>query len=205
MHIYSKWIVTTGNPDYLEVFAEGVGEVGVDKVNLGDGRVILREMRYEDPRESSWAESVTSGRWSIGLVDVELHDGMDSRLVGVVTPSASLTAHLFADLADMFKAEEPAVFSLRRVLESGQLHPFSVRLTDDTTRVLVQSRDTKALLETVSALPGEPMGVTVTINQSQISISNQGEVIFADSTSPTIVAASIRLIAQESALVPDWA
>jgi hypothetical protein len=209
MYVYSKWILTHGSRRYLEAFAESVGNEGSDRVDLDDARVIIRWMKYEDPQESRWAESVTSGVWNIGIVDFELHDGLGSQLVGVVTPSVSLTEHLSADLADTLRAEEadqePVIFSFRRMLESSKLHPFSVRLTDDSTRILVQSADTKALLETVAALPGDPAGVTLSIDEGQVSVSDQGAVVFADSTSPTGVLNSMRLIAQESASINDWA
>lgn len=200
MYVYSKWLLTDGSRESVSAFAEilgqSVGEAGPSEVEDGNGTIFRRVVEYEDAHSSEWdAAPKSPGRWIVGVANVDARDSFNSRLVGVLTPSASLTEHLAADLADHLKAEraghEPVVFMLSSLLGlthgKDAAHASSVRLVDDNTRVLVQSSDQEALRAALAGLDGTPVGVTMKTGEGQVTITDQGSVIFSDSTSATDV------------------
>ncbi|MFQ4150329.1 hypothetical protein AAGW05_16855 [Arthrobacter sp. LAPM80] len=200
MYVYSRWLLTDGNrktESVIAAFAAGVGgEVGGSEPEVVEGEggsLIRRIIEYDDLHSSEWdATPTTRGRWIIGVGNIAAKDGLGSRLVGILTPSASLTEHLAADLADCLEEEhEPVVFSLNAFLQSteevGSAHASSVRLVEDSTRVLVQSNDHEALRAMVNDLRGNPVGVTIRGEEGKVTITDGGSVIFSDSTSATTV------------------
>ena len=206
MYTYSSWLLTSAPSKYVTAFAEGVGNEGRAPIDVQESHLIRRVMEHDDQQDSVWDASRTHGGWVIGVADLDVRenrDGLGPRLVGVITPSASLTEHLANALADFLQSEaaehERVIFSLRALLQlSGDqddAHLFSVRLLEDLTRILVQSNDESALRETLAGLPGDPIGLTMRTDEGQVTVTAQGPVIFTDSTSPAGVLGSMRRIA----------
>jgi hypothetical protein len=128
-------------------------------------------------------------------------------LVGVITPSASLTAHLCAELIERLEKEgttcERAVFSLKSLLASGEqgaVHATSVRLQNKATRVLVQSANEVSLRAAMAEVSGEPVGVTMKSEEtgerpgSSFTVTDDGSVIFTDTVTAEDVLDSMQKI-----------
>lgn len=194
MQVYSRWVLTDKrNAHVLEEFAAQWGERAPEPSTfefLGN-RMVLGTIEHGAPRASQWdAEPAKSGVWVIGVGDVDAQDAAGSRLFGVITPSEGLTQHLLSELVlqlDEAGSEcRRAVFSLRALLDgenAEDVQPVSVRLKQDTARVLVQSPDQNALRDILAGIAGEPIGVTIRAGSDEstsrmATILDSGSVVF---------------------------
>lgn len=216
MYVYSKWLLTEGNQrtdESFAMFTNGVGgDVDDDEPELAERRggfLIRRMIEHNQNPASKWDESTTTqGRWIVGIGNVDARDGLGSRLVGVLTPSASLTEHLTADFVDLLDAERaehsPVVFSLRAFIElrESRRHTqvYSVRLVEGITRILVQSNDPDALRDKVSYLRGQPVGVTVRAERGNFTITDDGYVVFSDTMSADSVLGLMNSVVEVNAI-----
>lgn len=208
MNIFSRWVVTDGkNRGLVESFASNLGDRDAGPVSKGrgDDHVRLRYFpKHELSERSEWvARASEDDVWIVGTADLDAFDSFGGRLVGVITPSASLTDHLCKELSLLLDEEgtgcDQVSFPLRPLLAGNEevgVQPISVRLLSDSVRILVQSGDGSTLRQVVSQLPGDPIGITMRSNASTVTVTTDGTVIFTDASSAEDVIDSIQQISR---------
>lgn len=213
MYVYSRWLLTDGERQNIALFADAMGAVIDDSepqvVEVESGTLTRRVVEFVDPHDSKWdATPESTVQWIIGLADIRASHMSGSRLVGVITPSASLTEHLAADLHDYLRSmramRDPVTFTLNTLLsftpQNEAIQTTSVRIEDDNARLLVQSNDHEVLRDMVGGFRGKAVGVTIRTDEGKVTVTNEGAVVFSDSTSPTAVLGLMQTIVDAQAI-----
>lgn len=213
MYLYSKWLITDLGPEGSATFAKMWGKDIDDSmsrnVTQGDGSVTRRMVEYTTSSDSEWNATPNSvGQWIVGVANMPAQDAVGSRLVGIITPSASLTDHLAGDLSDQIKSMrlscEPVRFLLSTLLdlreETSGAQVSSVRLNSDEARVLVQSNNQQTLRDIISGIQGDTEGITMRTEDGKVTVNDQGTAVFSESTSAAQILELMNTIVEAHAI-----
>ncbi len=204
MYIYSQWILTDAKAQDLTEFISQVGNGALEPVENENGSIFTYNFPYENLNDSYWDLSKTRGSWTIGMALLPPVDEANRRLVGLISPSASLTHHLASLLRKQLIAErsqyDTARFALGSLLsvqdsDNDSAWPTSVRVSDDSTRILVQSNKGENLREALTGLAGRSVGVTMRSKDGQATVTDEeGTVTFSAVTAPDEVLKLMQVI-----------
>jgi hypothetical protein len=211
-------MLTNARPKVLQAFAQAVGDdvgdAGPADVKVDVGQIYRRAFTYSRHPRSEWdASGESTGRLIIGLAEVDGEASNRRNIVGVISSSAALTQALSDDLAEHLRSErascDKAEFSLgflidlnERVRDRFGAHASSVRLAEESSKILVQANDESALRKVIENMNGHPVGVTVQTTQGKATITEDGSVIFGESISGKDVLELMTAVIEAEA-VPD--